>query len=165
MKLTALVLLAALCACRKAPPQAPTAEALGAELASFPQLLAPLTQASLADYNDAVQRKGAENVMMTSFRQSYEHVKGKAGNKEVLLFIGFSGTFQAPQGVGLQPMSIQQFLRAFAADAQVDFATVRTPKGNLFFTRAQLPEIIGAARRAGAKDDDLPFAIVNGSGR
>lgn len=168
MRVLALaVLTAVLPGCRKPapPPPAPTPQALGKELATFPQMLVPLTAQSVIDYQDALARKGADNVTITSFRQTYILREATVENKKVKLFVGYAGTWQAPKGSPLQPMAIQQFLRAFAADPEAEVAMVAAPKGTFFFTRVQLPDVIGAARDAGARSEDLPFSLVLGNGR
>lgn len=164
-RLPLVILLAAFAACGRKPASPPTAAALGAELATFPQLLVPPTEQTLIDWKEAVARKGAENVTLTSFRQSYTHGSATVNGKEVAVFVAYAGPWQAQKGMPLQLMSVPQFLRAFAADPQTDLAMVAAPKGNLFFTREQLPEIIGAVRAAGAASEDLPFTLIGGIGR
>jgi hypothetical protein len=160
-----VVLAAAFLACRKPAPKAPAAEALGAELATFRQVLVPLTQQTLTEFQDAVSLKGAENVTLMNFRQTYEHGTATVDGSTVALFIAYAGPFQAPKGTPLQAMSVQQFLGAFAGDPATDIATLAAPKGNIFFTRQQLPDVIGAARAAGASSGDLPFSLIYGNGR
>jgi hypothetical protein len=160
-----VVLIAALAACGRKPPAAPTPEALGTELATYPQILVPLTPQTLEDLRDVIARKGIENVSLSTFKQSYAHGSATVNGKHIAVFVAFAGTWQAPKGVPLQPMSVQQYLRAFAGDVETDVATLAAPKGNMFFTREQLPDVIGAARAAGASSGDLPFVVVAGSGR
>lgn len=160
------VLLAALLACRKpAPPAPPTPEALAAELATFPQLLAPVAPEAVDDFTAAVARDGAARAGSAYIRKNYIHSSSTVNGRKAEVFVGYAGPWQAPKGTALQPMSVQQFLRTFGSDAQTDIATVIAPKGNMFFTREQLPDIIAAARAAGARSEDLPFTVVVGSGR
>lgn len=164
-RLPLMILLVALACQRPAPLLPPTPAALGAELATFHQVLVPLTPETLDDLKAAIAREGIENVTLTSFRQSYVHGSATVNGKKTAVFVAYSGPWQAPKGMLLRPMSVHQYLRAFAADAQTDLAMLTAPKGNMFFTRDQLPEILGVTRTAGASSDDLPFALISGSGR
>lgn len=160
---TAVILAAAValasCGRRQAPP---TPEALGAELASFPQVLLPLTQDAYKRYTNLAEKPNPETA---GGRQLYTHGSATVAGKPVALFLAYSGPWQAPKGLVLQPVSVLQFLRAFTADSQTDIAAVAAPKGSLYFTRAQLPDIVVAAKAAGASDADIPFGFIIGSGR
>lgn len=62
-------------------------------------------------------------------------------------------------------MAVQQYLRAFGADEEINLASVVAPRGSIFFTREQLPKIIAAARAAGAGDADQSYSVVYGARR
>lgn len=164
IRLALLVMLAALAACgSKAPPGPPTAEAIGAELATFPQLLVPISSGAWAGMNRIAAAYPAATPDL--FPQPYAHGSAEAGGRTTAFFLGYASVWQAPAAVPLQPMSVQQFLRAFAADAATDHAGVIAPKGTIFFTREQLAEVMGAARTAGSTSADLPFMMVVGAGK
>jgi hypothetical protein len=167
MRISALLLLAgALAACGKAPaPPAPTAQALGAELATFPQLLVPVSTSTWASMQAAVARNDMDHANANQYPRPYAHPVVTVGGKETPVLVAYAGAWLAPAPVPLQPMSVQQFLRAFGADEGTDLASVIAPKGRMFFTREQLPDVIAAARAAGATAEDAPYGIVLGLAR
>lgn len=166
MKIAALVILAAaLAACGKPRPKAPTPEAVGAELATFPQLLVPISSQTWASMQAAVARNDAEHAAANQYPQPYAHGSVLVGGLETPVIVAYTGVWLAPAPVPLQPMSVQQYLRAFGADAGTDLAGVIAPKGSIFFTREQLPDVIGAARKAGAGSEELPYSVVRGAAR
>ncbi len=165
-RLAFAVLLAALPACRKpGPPVPPTPAAIGAELATYPQLLAPLTHESMESLVEAVNSHGAGSVTAANFRQSYLHRTAIINGVKTAVFVGYSTPWQALEKTPLQPMSVLQFLHAFAVDAETEIVMLHTPKGTLYFTREQLVDVIGAARTAGATSGDQPFTFVLGSAK
>jgi len=168
MKAAALVVLAAaLAACGKAPeaPAAPTAAALGAELATFPQLLVPISTTTWAGMQKAIALNDMSRANADQYPQPYAHYTVRVGSRSVPVIVAYTGVWLAPAPTPLQPMSVQQYLRAFGADPGTDLASVIAPKGRIFFTREQLPDVIAAARAAGAASDDLPYSIVHGVAR
>lgn len=164
-RLALLVLLIALAACGKKPAAAPTAEAVGAELATFPQLLVPISSQTWASMQSAALRKDAEHSDANQYPQPYAHATVILNGREIPAFVAYTGVWLAPTPVPLQPMSVQQFLRTFAANADMDLASVIAPKGSIFFTREQLPDVMGSARTAGAGATDLPYSIVRGAAK
>lgn len=160
------ILLAAASACRKpAPPEPATSKALGVELATFRQVLLPLTGETLENLRRAIRLHGPESVTLTSFQQTYVHGTATVNGAKASVLIAYSDPWRAPKGIFLQPMSVLQYLRAFANDAGTDLTMLSTPKGEIFFTREQLSEVSIAASEAGAGADDLPFVLIRGSGR
>lgn len=164
-RLPLLVLVGALACGKPAPPAPPTVAAIGAELATFPQVLVPLSEKAWVDYTEAVSREGAANVTSASFRLAYMHGEASGKSKKAAVFVAYATPWEAPAKAPLQPMSVLQFLRAFAVDAETELAVVRAAKGGIIFSREQLPDVIGAARGAGASSEVLPFSLVRGSGR
>lgn len=168
MRAAALVVLAAaLAACGKAPapPAAPTAAALGAELATFPQLLVPISTTTWAGMQKAIAINDTTRVDANQYPQPYAHYTVRISSTDVPVIVAYTGVWLAPAPIPLQPMSVQQYLRAFGADAGTDLASVIAPQGRIFLTREQLPDVIAAARAAGATSDDLPYSIVHGVAR
>ncbi|PIR19214.1 MAG: hypothetical protein COV48_03200, partial [Elusimicrobia bacterium CG11_big_fil_rev_8_21_14_0_20_64_6] len=158
-------LLLALTACRKPAPPAPASpHAIGAELATFKQVLMPLTDETLENLRRAILLHGPESVTLTSFRQTYSHGTTTVNGAKASVLIAYSDPWRAPKGIFLQPMSVLQYLRAFANDAGTDLTMLSTPKGEIFFTREQLSEVSTAASEAGAGGEDLPFVLIRGSG-
>lgn len=169
MKLAALALLAVLIAAcggeKKAPPAPPTAEALGAELATFPQLLVPISTTTWASMRAAASRGNDAGIEASRYPNPYDHGKVQVAGRETPILVAFTSVMMAPAGVPLQPMSVQQYLRAFMADAGTDLGGVVAQKGNIYFTRAQLPDIIIAVSKTGVTLDDMPYSMVRGAGR
>lgn len=163
------VLLAGLllAACGKAPagPKAPTPEAVGAELATFPQLLVPISTSAWTGMQDASARNDPARAVPDAYPTPYAHDSVLVEGKETPAIVAFTGVWLAPSPLPLRPMSVQQFLRAFGADAGADLATVIAPRGRIFFTRGQLPDVIAAARAAGATSAELPYDVVRGAAR
>lgn len=169
MKLAALLIVAALAACGKAdeaPPAAPpTPEAVGAELATFPQILVPISTATWTSMQEAAARDDLPRINATAHPHPYAHPTVLVDGKETPVLMGYTGLWLAPSPLPLQPMSVQQFLRVFGAGEGADLASVIAPRGAIFFTRAQLPDVIAAARAAGASSAELPYSLVRGAAR
>lgn len=163
-RLALAVLAAALASCRKPPIVPPTAEALGAELATFPQLLAPLTPKTVDDMLDEMKMKGTTLPPAPSLEPQYLHGTATVNGKNIPVFVGYATPWKAPKGAPLQAMSVLQFVHAFAADTQTDVAMIVAPKGNIYFTREQEIDVFTAARAAKASSADLPFTMVRGGG-
>lgn len=163
-RLAGLLLLAALAACGRKPGP-PTPQAVGAELATFPQLLVPISSTTWALMQQEAALGGAGHPTADKYPKPYARAGVLVAGKESSVFLGYTGVFLAPAPVPLQPMSVQQFLRAFAMDGETEMAAVVAPKGSIFFTREHLPDVIGAAREAGATSSDLPYSIVRGAAK
>ena len=159
-RLPLVLLLLALAACGKKAPTPPTPEAVGAELATFPQLLVPISSSTWASMQADPGSPTADQ-----YPRPYAHAAVLVDGRETPVFVGYTGVWLAPAPVPLQPMSVQQFLRAFAADAETDLARVIAPKGSIFFTRGQLPDVMSSARGAGAASADLPYSVVRGAAK
>jgi len=159
------LLLAALAACGKKPVEAPTPAAVGAELATFPQLLVPISTQTWAAMAAASARGDGDHTAATQYAKPYAHGVARIDGRDSPVFLGYSSVLLAPATVPLQPMSVQQFLRAFAADDGTDLASVVAPKGAIFLTREQLVDVIGAARAARAAAADMPYSVVRGEAR
>jgi hypothetical protein len=167
MKIAVLVVLAAaLAACGKpSPPTAPTPEAVGAELATFPQLLVPISTQTWARMQSAVARNDVEHSAANQYPQPYAHGSVLLNGRDTPAFVAYTGVWLAPAPIPLQPMSVQQYLRTFAADADTNLAGVIAPKGSIFFTREQLPDVMGSARNAGASSVEMPYSLVRGAAK
>lgn len=170
MKIAALVVLAAaLAACDKdkspAAPTAPAAEAVGIELATFPQLLVPISTQTWASMRAAAARNDASGLTADRYPEPYAHATVQVDGRTTIVLAAYTSVRLAPARIPLQPMKAQQFLRAFTADMDAELGSVVAPQGHIFFTRSQLPDIIIAAAKAGAGIDDLPYSIVRGTGR
>jgi len=163
----ALVVLAAAlaAACRKpAPPEPPTPEEIGAELATFPQLLVPLSTDTAKGLKRAIELRGRlENVTRDDFEQSYEVVSVNEGGVSLAVMLAYAGAWLAPSGTLSQAMSVPQFFHAFEADAQAGVAVIVAPKGNIVITRDQIPRVRAKLVDAGVSDRQLPFSLVRGS--
>lgn len=168
MRTAALVVLAAsLAACGKPPepPAAPSPEAIGSELASFRQLLVPISTSTWAGMQAAISHNDPSRAAAYQYPRPYAHQPVLVAGKEVSALIAYTSVWLVPAPVPLQPMSAHQFLRAFGADEGADLAGVVSPKGSFFFTREQVPDIASSARAAGASPEDLPYGVVHGVGR
>lgn len=166
MRLAALAVLAtALAACGKPAPKAPTPEAVGAELATFPQLLVPISTQTWARIQSAVARSDVEHSEANQYPQPYAHATVLLNGHDTSTIVAYTGVWLAPAPVPLQPMSVQQYLRAFAADTGTDLASVIAPKGNIFFTRKQLPDVMISAKNAGASSTEMPYSVVRGAAK
>lgn len=159
------LLLVALASCGKLAPETPTPAAIGAELATFPQLLVPISTQTWAAMAAASERGDGDHSAANRYAKPYAHGVAHVDGRESPVFVGYSSVLLAPAPVPLQPMSVQQFLSAFALDDGTNLASVIAPKGAIFLTREQLPELIGAARTAGATAGDMPYSVVRGEAR
>lgn len=162
-----LILAAGLAACERPapPPVAPTPQAIGAELATFRQLLVPISTSAWTSMQAAIARNDPDRAYATLYPQPYAHDTVIIDGREFPVIYAYTGAWLAPSRAPLQPMSVQQYLRAFGADPGTDLASVIAPKGRIFFTREQLPDVIAAARAAGASSEDLKYSITLGVAR
>ena len=170
MKITALLILAAaLAACGKektpAAPATPTAEAVGAELATFPQLLVPISTQTWTSMRAAAAKNDISGLTADLYPRPYSYASVQVDGRDAAVLAAYSSVRLAPAQVPLQVMTVQQYLRAFTADTVADLGSVVTPRGHIFFTRAQLPDVILAAAKAGAGLEDMPYSVVRGTGR
>ncbi|MEK7232583.1 MAG: hypothetical protein AAB268_02110 [Elusimicrobiota bacterium] len=166
MRLAALaVLAAAFAACGNPPEKTPTPDAVGAELATFPQLLVPISSQTWASMQMATKRNDVNFINANQYPQPYAHGSVLVADRDTPVILAYTSVWLAPAPAPLQPMSVQQYLRIFGAVTEINLAVVIAPKGNIFFTREQLPDIMGAVRKAGAGSEDLPYSVVHGAGR
>ena len=170
MKIVAFAVLAALlaaCGRDKTPaaPTAPTAEAIGAEMATFPQLLVPISTTTWAGMQAAAARNDASGLTADRYPRPYAHGTVQVNGRTTAVLAAYTSVRLAPAQMPLQPMKVQQFLRALTADDEAELGSVIAPQGHIFFTRAQLPDVVIAAAKAGAGIDDMPYSIVRGTGR
>ena len=169
MKITALLVLTTLIAAcggkTTPPPSAPTAEAIGAELATFPQLLVPISTTTWASMRAAAARGDAAGLTADRYPHPYTYATVEVNGRTAIVLAAYTSIRLAPGQMPLQPMKVQQYLRAFTADMDAELASVVTPQGHIFFTRAQLSDVVIAAAKAGAGLDDMPYSIVRGTGR
>jgi hypothetical protein len=170
MRIAALVVLAVtLAACGKekspAAPAAPTAEAMGAELATFPQLLVPISTQTWASMRAAAARNDISGLTANLYPQPYSHASVQVDGRNAAVLAAYTSVSLVPAQIPLQVMTVQQYLRAFTADMVADIGSVVTPRGHIFFTRAQLPDIIITAAKGGARLEDMPYSVVRGTGR
>ena len=167
-RLTLAVLLAALAACQKPAPPAsapPTPEALGAELATFRQILVPISTQTWSEMQWAVSHGDEERSKAYQYPQPYAHALVPLNGRDTDVLVAYTSIWLAPDLVPLQPMSVEQYLRAFEADTGTNLATLIAPMGTIFFTREQLPGILAAAKASGASSTDLPYSVVRGAAR
>lgn len=167
MRLLALPLLLALAACGSKPAAtpAPTPADIGAELATFAQLLVPISTQTWAAMAAAAERGDVYHSEANQYTKPYALGVARIDGRENAVFVGYSSVLLAPAPVPLQAMSVQQFLRAFAAADGANLASVIAPKGGIFIKREELPDVIGAARAAGATAGDMPYSVVRGEAR
>ena len=88
MRTAALVVLAAaLAACGKAPktPAAPTPAAVGAELATFPQLLVPISTTTWAGMQKAIALNDMTRANAVQYPQPYAHYTVQIGTNDLRL--------------------------------------------------------------------------------
>ena len=95
----------------------------------------------------------------------YAHVSLLIDGKQAEALIAYTGVWLAPPTVPLQPMSVQQYLQAFASDSGTEIASVVAPKGALSIPRAQLMDVMHAASAAGAGLVALPYSVIFSSAR
>lgn len=159
-----LAAIAALGACARKHPAPPEPKALGAELATFPQVLLPLSPDTMRDFKAAADTAGFAAAAKGVW-PAYALASAAVDGSTATLFVAYATPWQAPKGIALQPVSIQQFLRAFSAEGRAGVAMVVAPKGTMFFTREQMHEVGAGAEAAGGSSADLPFSFLVGSGR
>ncbi len=168
MRFFALVVLAVtITACGKAKtPEAPTGpDAVGAELATFPQLLVPISTQTWASMRAAAAKDDISSLTADRYPQPYARATVQVNGHTTVVLPAYTSVRLAPAQVPLQVMTVQQYLRAFTADPVADLGGVVAPRGHIFFTRAQLPDVVIAAAKAGAGLEDMPYSVVRGAGR
>jgi len=170
MRIIALVLLAvaiAACGKEKSPvvPTAPTAEAIGAELATFPQLLVPISTQTWASMRTAAASNNLSGLTADRYPQPYARASVQVNGRNAVVLAAYTSVRLAPAQVPMQVMAVQQYLRVFTADTAADLGGVVTPQGHIFFTRAQLPDVIIGATKAGSSFEDMTYSVVRGTGR
>ena len=138
---------------------------MGAELATFPQLLVPISSQTWVRMQSAVTRNDTERSAANQYPRPYAHGSVLVAGQETPVVLAYTSVWLAPAPIPLQPMSVQQYLRAFATDADVNLAGVVAPKGSIFFTREQLPDVMASARNAGATAVEMPYSIVRGAAK
>ena len=164
-RLALVVLLAVLVSCKRTPPKAPTPEAIGAELATFRQLLVPISSQTWTSMQESIALNGVGHVTPDLYEQPYMHATLLVNGQNIAVMVAYTGVWLAPNRVPMQTMSVRQYMRAFAADREAYLGSVVAPKGTIYFTRAQIPDILAATRSAGASSEDIPFSVVRGAGR
>jgi hypothetical protein len=162
-RLAFAVLAFALAACGRArPPAGPTADELGAEAATFVQVLVPLSAQTLAGFEEAVARLGdASSVTPADFKQTYELESFSVNGQETRVMIAYTNPWLAPATTLHRPMTVPQFLRACEAEGR-DAALV-APKGQIYIPRAQMPDVRAKLVLLGASDKDMPLVFIRGS--
>lgn len=154
-----LVLATAHAACRKSAPPASDPAAIGRELATFRQVLMPLSP----QFVELIGRSGVERAVPSDVPVPYMLGEIPVNGRLSPVFAAYTDPWKAPKGLAMRPMSIDQFLSSFAFDMRADIALVRAPKGDIHFTRGQLPEVLAAAHAAGAAVENLPLSVINGA--
>ena len=167
MRILAAAVLAVLAAgaCRKAPVPEATPAALGAEIATYRQIFAPLAPETADSFRRAVELRGIQNVRSGDVTTVYLEDAVVVSGSTVPVLVGYSGAWIMPTDVIARPMSALQFLREFASLDKLGGALIVTPKGRLFVSREQLLDVLIEARRAGATEAELPYTVVAGSVR
>lgn len=163
--LLAALAAAALSACGKAEPKAPTPEEVGAELSTFRSVFVPISSETWKSMEVAQKRDPNAIIRPNQYPDPYAHGAVLVGGREAVVSVAYTSVLLAPSPVPLESMSVTQYLRAFEYDARSELARVIAPKGSLFIARDALPRVAAAARAAGAPTDDAPFSVVRGAGR
>ena len=163
LPLILLIMVLAACERPKAPARPPTADELGAELATYAQVLVPLAPETVENVRRAAAFKGTESVRPGDFQPVDEHVTADIAGSSVTVLMAYSGAWLLPRDQTSQPMTSIQFLHALGEDQAARFAVLITPKGNLFVGKEQLLDVMIAARKAGAATEDIPFTIIRGA--
>lgn len=161
----AVLLALAGAACRKAPPSGPTPEALGAELATYRQVFAPLSPETAASFRLAVEQRGPGNVRSADVATVYAEDAVVVAGSTVPVLVAYSGLMIMPTDVIARPMNVTQFLRDFGDRQNLGGALLVTPKGRIFVPRSQYLDVLIETRKAGAPDEELPYTVVAGSVR
>ena len=160
-RLALVVLIAALAACGKSRPGGgPTADELGAEAATFAQVLVPLSTQTLAGFEEAVKRNPS-SVTAADFPLIYEAGYATIDGRSVPVMVGYANPWLAPADVIYQPMSVPQFLRACQSEG-LD-AVLIAPKGRIFISRLQLEDVRAKVVALGAPSSDMPFSFIRGN--
>jgi hypothetical protein len=161
--LTAVLLAVSLAACdrKQAPPATPTAEALGAELATFRQVLVLLSPETMRNLAHAESIRGPGNAVTGDFSEVYGHLESIVGGSTVAVMVAYSGAWLLPKDVVARPMTPTQFLRAFIVNEECARAVVITPRGDLVVSREQVLDVLIETRQAGAVGEDLPFSLIH----
>ncbi len=172
MRRAALLAALLLSACgEKAPPPAqsgahPSADAVGAELASFAQILVPIVPASLDEYKRAAEFRGGEaNVGDGDVSLSYSRGASVVAGSTITVFVGYAGAWLMPVETTARPMTPLQFLRALDSAVDCAGAVVLAPRGKLYVPREQLMDVTIAAQKADAPAKDAPLVLIRGSAR
>ena len=149
-RLMIVALTAALTACGKTkiPPSPTSAAAVGVELATYPQVLVPLSAHPLGNAETA-----------------YQYGAATVSGSTVAAMIAYSSAWLLPDTSTARPMTPLQFLQAFASSEPCGLAVLITPKGSLLIGRSDLLDVLVAARDAGAATAELPFTAIRGSAR
>lgn len=159
---TAILLFAVtLTACRKpAPAGAPSAAALGAELATYRQVLVPLSPETAENIARVEKIKGPGNAVTGDFKEVYAHGETRIAGSTVAVLVAYSGAWLLPAGFAARPMTPAQFLRAFMGEETTARAVVIAPRGSLIVSREQVLDVLLETRKASPSDADLPFALI-----
>ena len=167
MRLGLLFFVVSLASCgrKPVPPPAPTAAALGTELATYRQVLVILSPITAENIQRVEAIKGPGHAETGDFQEVYAHADSTVAGSSVAVIIAYSGAWLLPRGVAARPMTPPQFLRAFANDEECGRAVLITPKGTIFIERAQHLEVLISMRNAGAVAADLPFSLIRGAAR
>lgn len=163
-----VVLAAALAACGRspAPTAQPTPEAIGAEIATFSQILVPLSTQTISNLKIAAELKGGlQNVTTGDFTPDYQFGSVTADGKPAAVLVAFSDPWLAPTEALTMPMSLPQFLRAYEASPKASLAVLIAPRGEIIITREHLPRVRQVVAVSGRPDADLPFVLIRGHRR
>lgn len=161
-RLAFAVLAALLAACGSSGPSAsPSSDALGAEAATFPQVLVPVSTQTLAGFEEAAARLGAGSVTAADFQQTYELASLVVDGRPADVMIAYTNPWLAPAQMLHRPMTVAQFFRVCEAEGRD--AVLVAPKGQIFVPRAQVPDVRSKVILLGVSDADLPLAFIRGS--
>jgi hypothetical protein len=162
-RLAFAVLAVALASCgRSVPAAGPTADELGIEAATFPQVLVPLSTQTLAGFEEAAARLGdSSGVTAADFKQTFELESFAMNGQATSVMIAYTNPWLAPAQVLHRPMTVPQFLRACESEGRD--AVLVAPKGQIYIPRAQMPDVRAKIILLGASDKDLPLLFIHGS--
>ncbi|MEQ1918535.1 MAG: hypothetical protein ABL955_05000, partial [Elusimicrobiota bacterium] len=95
MKIAALVVLVVtLAACGKeknpAVPVAPTAEAIGAELSTFPQLLVPISTQTWASMRVAAESNNISGLTANLYPRPYSHASVQVDGRDTVVLAAYT---------------------------------------------------------------------------
>ena len=127
MKLAAVAALAvALAACGKKPPTAPTPEAVGAELATFPQILVLISSTTWADMQSAVGRNDMSHSEATAYPRPYAHGIVTLDGRETPVLVAYTGAVETAGAGGstnnaaVMTVSLQRMLSALPVASSIE---------------------------------------------